>query len=118
MIMMLAFAITGSVIALLGIPMLKRLVPPNHVYGLRVAATLADESIWYEANARSGRDSIIVGIAIVVVALLLFIARVPETIAAWINVAFTLIAVAFMAGNGWRFANRLSRQRNQSNGSV
>ena len=114
MIAVLAFTITGIVFVLLGIPLFKRLVPPNYAYGLRVAATLTDKSVWYEANARSGRDFIIVGIAIVVVAVLLFIARVPETVATWINLAFMFVVVAFLVISGWRYANRLSRQRNQA----
>ena len=118
MIMMFTFVIAGIVIALLGVPMFKRLVPPNYIYGLRVSATLADKLIWYEANARIGRDAIIVGIAIAVLAILLFIARAPETITAWINVAFLLVAVLGMAFNGWRFANRLSRQRDEDTHSV
>ena len=118
MILMITFAGVGGLLALLGIPMLKRRVPPNYVYGLRTGATLSDKAIWYEANARSGRDSIIAGVAIVVVALLLFIARVPEGIAAWINVGFALFGVVGMALNGWRFANQLSRQRNKSGAAV
>ncbi len=118
MIVMIVFASAGGLLALLGIPMLKRMVPPNYVYGLRTGATLSDEAIWYEANAQSGRDSIIAGVAIVAVALLLFIARVPEAIAAWISVGFALFGVVVMALNGWRFANQLSRQRDKRGAAV
>jgi len=45
----------------IAIPLLLRRVPPNALYGLRVPATFADEWVWYEANARSGRDLLALG---------------------------------------------------------
>lgn len=107
----LIFAGTGALIVALAVPMATRRVPPNPMYGLRVSATLEDESIWYEANARSGRDGIVAGIAIIVVALVLFVAGMPDTAAAYINTGFTLVATTVMCIGGIRFANRLRRQR-------
>jgi hypothetical protein len=48
--------ITGPLLVLLAIPLWLRLIPPNRFYGVRTRATLADEALWYEVNARSGRD--------------------------------------------------------------
>jgi uncharacterized membrane protein len=39
----------------------SRRVRPNRWYGLRIRATLADEHVWYEANAATGRDLILPG---------------------------------------------------------
>ena len=107
----MTFAIAGLVIAILGIPLLKRKVGPNHIYGFRVPETLNDEVIWYETNARGGRDFIFAGIAIAFVSLLVFAARVPENVAALINSGFTLAAVGSVAIIGWRFAKSLESQR-------
>ena len=44
---------------LLSIPLVLRKVRPNVVYGYRTRATLADESLWYEANAYFGSRFIV-----------------------------------------------------------
>ncbi len=41
--------------ALVSVPLVFRKVPRNIVYGYRTRATLADDGIWYEANAFFGR---------------------------------------------------------------
>lgn len=50
-------------LGLLGLPMVLGLVPPNPIYGLRTAATLASETVWYSANFWSGLISLILGTA-------------------------------------------------------
>jgi SdpI/YfhL protein family len=67
----LLFPLLGLLLVALGWPMAARRVRPNRWYGLRVPATFADEKVWYEANAVAGRDMMILGWAIVVVALVL-----------------------------------------------
>ena len=118
MVMFLTMVGTGIIMALLGVPLFKRMVPPNLVYGLRVTATFKDKEVWYEANARSGRDFIIGGIAIAAVAFLVFVSGIPENVGAWIDVGFLLIAVLAIGFNGWRFANQLSRQRGHDGDAV
>ena len=44
---------------LLSIPLVLRKVRPKAVYGFRTLATLADESLWYEANAHFGSRFIV-----------------------------------------------------------
>jgi uncharacterized membrane protein len=48
--------ITGPLLVLLAIPLWARRVPPNRFYGVRTRTTFSDEALWYEINARSGRD--------------------------------------------------------------
>ena len=50
------FTILGLslVLILIAIPLALRKVGPNIVYGYRTRATLADEDVWYEANAYFG----------------------------------------------------------------
>lgn len=57
----------------LSIPLIQRRVKPNRLYGLRVPATFADEWVWYEANARSGRDLLYLGVAGLIAAVALAI---------------------------------------------
>ena len=53
------------------LPMIQRSGKPNWVYGLRVPATLADDWVWYEADARSGRDPFVLGVVQLLAALFL-----------------------------------------------
>ena len=48
--------VSGPLLVLLAIPLWLRRIPPNRFYGVRTRATLADEALWYDVNARSGRD--------------------------------------------------------------
>jgi uncharacterized membrane protein len=44
------------------IPLWMRRVPPNRFYGVRTRATLADQALWYDVNARCGQDLLISGV--------------------------------------------------------
>jgi uncharacterized membrane protein len=61
---------SGILLIILGVPLALRRVPPNGIYGVRFLSTLADESVWYEINARGGRHLIVLGAVYLV--LLLF----------------------------------------------
>ena len=95
----------------LALPLALRRVPPNLGYGLRVPATFKDERVWYDANAASGRELFVLGVA------LLLFALVPPWLgwrgeSHWLAWAVMLGAGAVvMAAVGWRRANRMLRQR-------
>jgi hypothetical protein len=46
----------GVVLMASAVPLMLRRVPPNRWYGIRFPATIGDQEVWYEVNARSGRD--------------------------------------------------------------
>ena len=48
------FFVPAILIALLSVPLILRLVPPNRFYGVRTRKTLADDRIWYPANRLGG----------------------------------------------------------------
>ena len=107
----LNITIAGVIMIALGIPMKLRRVPPNPLYGLRVPATFKDAQVWYDANAASGRDLILLGGWTLAFGLL------PRWLGwsgdshlmAW---GFSIAAGALlMAIVGWRRANRMLRAR-------
>ncbi|HMG13635.1 MAG TPA: SdpI family protein [Gemmatimonadaceae bacterium] len=59
-VVVICFA-SGLLLIAAGIPLWLRRVPPNALYGVRFASTLSDERIWYEINARCGRDLVAIG---------------------------------------------------------
>lgn len=110
-VIIFAGTLSGLLIAGLSLPLIWRKVPPNNLYGLRVRATFADEWVWYEANARSGRDLLIVGVATVAATLLPAAAGADERAVAISMIVVLLVGVIWAAISGTRYANRLERAR-------
>lgn len=106
------FVFISAVMAALTIPMVRRRVPPNAAYGLRVRATFADEWVWYEANEKSGRDLLYVSIALGVLAVgLALVPGISEDtyLALWVGAL--LLGTLGATVVGARRANRLLRER-------
>jgi hypothetical protein len=59
-VLVICFA-SGVLLIALGIPLWLRRVPRNVLYGVRFASALSDDRIWYEINARCGRDLVAIG---------------------------------------------------------
>lgn len=111
LILFIVFTLSGLLFVGLAVPMIRRQVPPNALYGLRVPATFADEEVWYEANRRSGWDLLRLGAALTVLAALLPLLGVGRLAYALTWSAAALVGALALAVVGWRRANRLLRQR-------
>ena len=78
----------------ISIPLIRRQIGPNSAYGLRIPATFADREVWFEANAKSGRDLFVLGL--VQFALGLGLAAVP----ARFEKLYVLADVVVLVGGG------------------
>jgi uncharacterized membrane protein len=115
----LLFPVLGLLLLALGWPMAARRVRPNRWYGLRVPATFADETVWYDANAVAGRDMMILGAAIVVVAVALpRLPGFPESAYAGVCAGILAVGALISTVRGWRLANRLLRARRGESGAA
>jgi hypothetical protein len=103
----LLFLFSGALCIVLAIPLMRRRIPPNRLYGLRVRTTLSDPAVWYEANARSGRDLLALGVMLILLALALPWLAVDVEHYALLWSAAALIGTLALAWIGWRRANRL-----------
>lgn len=113
------FLFVGLLFVGISLPLIRRRVPPNRTYGLRVPATLADDWVWYEANARSGRDFFALGIAIMVVAVVLpFAVRMREPAYTLAMAGLLLTGTLAICVRGWRMANRLLAERRRDQGGA
>ena len=108
------FAVVGVLLIALAVPLLCRRVKPNRLYGLRVHATFADDWVWYEANARSGRDLAILGAIQLAIAASRGMLPISDTHFALINAAFLGIGSMVFCVVGWRRANSLLEERHRS----
>ena len=82
-VVVICFA-SGLLLIAAGIPMWLRRVPPNALYGVRLGSTLSDDRIWYEINARCGRNLVGIGAGYLV-----------------------LLTAAFVLGHSWSVPFRL-----------
>ena len=106
------FSVVGLVSVVVGLPLARRSVRPNRWYGLRVPATFADEHVWYEANAVAGRDLMLLGAVLLLVALgLPRVAAIPRVAYAVTCTIVLVIGSMISMVRGWRLANRLLRER-------
>lgn len=108
--------LTGLAIMALAVPLMLRRIPPNPLYGLRVPATFADPDVWYAANARSGRELLAYGAAIVLFTLAFAPPRLaPDRFGLWLAVLMLGGAIVLCV-SGWRYANRLLREKRAGGG--
>ena len=109
--------ILGALFVALAVPLIRRRIPPNHWYGLRVPATLAHERVWYEANARAGRELLALGTFVIALGAFLYVVPIPS----WLGIAlwFTFImgGVILFVVRSWRFADRLLERYKRETGT-
>lgn len=98
----------------LSIPLLRRRVKPNEIYGLRVGATLKNEWVWYEANVKSARDMILLAVLHAVFTVAIELAGPRGVLQVAIVTGTFLLGVLVVAFIGWKHANRLREQRQVS----
>lgn len=58
----IVMAATALLFIGLAVPLIRRRVRPNRLYGFRTRRTLQDEALWYEVNEKTSRDLLWVGI--------------------------------------------------------
>lgn len=115
----LLFPLLGLLLIALGWPLAARRVRPNRWYGLRVPATFADETVWYDANATAGRDMVALGILVLTIALVLpHLGELQRDTYAGVCAGVLGLGSLLLAVRGWRLANRLLRQRRQRDGAT
>lgn len=67
-ILLILYVASGALLCVISIPLIRRRIPPNHWYGLRLPRTLSDPEVWYEANAYAARRFFAVGVIFLIYA--------------------------------------------------
>lgn len=89
---------TGIIFILVGIPLMRRSIAPNTLYGYRTRRTLSDPAVWYEVNAVSGKHLSILGVILVIVGVIGVAARNDprqQEMLAWAAVAVMAIGLIY-----------------------
>jgi hypothetical protein len=95
----------GPVLILLSIPLALRWVPRNPLYGFRVGATLKHDAVWYDVNAHSARQFMVLGAVMVALGFVL-----PQAFRDLILGVLAVIGLAVIAVTNVRRANRLASE--------
>ena len=96
----------GPALILLSIPLVLRWIPRNRLYGFRVPSTLRDDAIWYDVNARSARQFLLLGVSMVALEFVL-----PLSFRNQVLSAVALAGLVVITAINWQRANRLARER-------
>ena len=91
-------------------PLMLRWVPPNRLYGFRVAATLSNRSVWYDVNARAGRHFFLLGVVMVGLQVV-----VPAALRIGVLRLVAIVGLAVIIIIDWRTANRWRHEREGGN---
>jgi len=88
------FTILGcsALLILVAIPLALRKVPRNIAYGYRTRATMANDDIWFEANAHFGRGLIVSSLCGALVAYVIYLLQ-PWTPAVFLPVSILVLVV-------------------------
>jgi len=101
----------GGLLTLVGLPLWRRKIPPNSLYGVRFPSTMADPVVWYEVNAVSGLDLVVLGAAIVLLTIVLQALGLPSNVLALAVVALFFVGLVFSLVRSIWLARKLKHRR-------
>ena len=101
----------GPMLMVLSIPMILRWVPRNPIYGFRIPATCNNKSVWYDANALSGRHLFLLGLVLVVLDYALPLTIRSVAMRREILWTVSVVGLLTIVVADWRTANRWLRER-------
>lgn len=108
--MVVLFLLMGVLFVGLGWPLYKGKVKPNNWYGLRVGETMANEQVWYAANAYCGRDFVVLGAIVSLLAVLLsFVFSPGDDAYALIMCVLVTVGALALCGRGMAVARKYHR---------
>ena len=86
----------GILFIVLGVPVILKMVQPNHWYGFRTPKTLSNEGIWYKANYVFGWDLVGAGAVIILAGFILpdIAAHFPDVPAQRLKAVITVAPLA------------------------
>jgi uncharacterized membrane protein len=102
------FVAAGLLLAGLSVPLIRRQIGPNPLYGFRVRQTLDDPAVWYPVNAYAAKGLLAVGLGISAAALLLYLVPgIGLAVYALSVAAVALVGLAVTLALSFRYLRRL-----------
>jgi uncharacterized membrane protein len=113
MIELLALGFVGIIMMIVAIPLYRRKIKPNALYGLRIPATFRSDAVWYEANHLFARDLFTLGLFILLAALAATLTDVEADAFMPSMVGLMVVGVLVILAVNWRRAKRLLRDQDE-----
>ena len=104
---------SGVILIALGIPLWLKRIKPNHMYGFRIKATLENANIWYEVNARCGRQLFFLGIisiAMGIIAAPIDLGKRGASDALYLWILILTLGIAWITVTGYRLACKMDHE--------
>lgn len=92
-LLIINFALIGLLFIGISIPLILRKIPPNRIYGFRVAKTLGNPDIWYRANEYAGKLMAIAGVVITLASVGLGMLGMADSVYAMSMVVVTTVSL-------------------------
>jgi hypothetical protein len=73
LLLLIVYISAGILLALLSIPLIRRKIPPNGLYGFRVQKTMDNPELWYLVNHYSAKRLLWTSIAFLAMAVILYL---------------------------------------------
>ena len=109
-IILVLYAFFGLLMVVFAVPLIRRKVKPNWLYGFRVPQTMSDPDVWYAVNAHFGRRLLVAGLATTLAALLLYDRPGLDVDSyAWALLAVFVLFFGVGTVQSWRYMNALAR---------
>ena len=113
MILDLIFGAGGVILIVLAGPLLFRRVRPNGLYGFRTPSTIRDERLWYDVNAKTAVDLLVVGLGLLGLTTAHVLEALPENLFPVVAIAWVTVGVIWSALHGFLI---IGRSRNREGG--
>lgn len=103
--LMIVFVGAGLLLIALSIPLLRRQIKPNWLYGFRIPRTVANPDLWYDINAYSAKGLLATGVAIVIASILFYsVGDLSEDVySTAIVVVFSVGVLLTVAFSWWKY---------------
>ena len=107
--LLLIFEASAIITIIAGLPLKRRKIKPNWFYGFRTPATLKDEALWFDVNEKAGKDMLVLGNVLAVLAAAMFGLKVVPGAFTGVCVAWILMGSALLVGRGILFITQRTR---------
>jgi hypothetical protein len=109
-ILLMCYLLVGLLLAVLSLPLVFRMIPPNRWYGFRVRRTLENEEVWYAVNEYSGGWLFSVGVLVAVATVALyFLPGLTDDLYAMTMTGILIVGNAVALVQSFRFLWRLGK---------
>tara|TARA_R110002072_G_scaffold99008_1_gene218007 strand:+ start:143409 stop:143798 length:390 start_codon:yes stop_codon:yes gene_type:complete len=117
-VLLATYLFTSVLLAGCGVPLFRRKVGRNNLFGFRTKLTMSDDIIWYAANQVAGRWLIITGIGTAISAIAGILAGMNETESAILVTGGMLIGISLCVLASLAEQRRVVEQRDHDINDV